>query len=490
LGLPGHMDEYDYLFVGKILTAGDEWPTLTYIFGSDFNWYLLGWSERLFDGFFEILFEDPLNGLRGARIVPALCGIVSLLFTGLITHHLWKSRAVATVAVVLLAISAPHIHISRLATYDIISFSFFTASLYTLLLACSKGQYRYAKLCVGVLLFTAAVLSKYVVLLFIPVVGGVMLVMAPGMALSACLLLGGLLGAYVLFNKNELLVLYQHQISVVHGANADRVELVLIILPYLAVPLVLCAIGILAMTIRQFEFSGSLDNAQFKKNRSILIASLFLSTPLIAYHLYESNLISLYKHSVYSVFFLTPISAWVMTRLVYSRVCKSISSRLVPIASIGLALCTAVQMHSIEKAFPDVLPLMRVSTELIGPDAKVLSEDPYLFRYTLFGELEQSQINEMGWLDFNSDGVHESNDVVQALQKRHFDFVFLNDQINPDSNHIYRKILDERDYRLVYTENYKLSAAMTKNRSGSLALYQRVKQLWQSDQPMTAAPDL
>jgi len=133
---------------------------------------------------------------------------------------------------------------------------------------------------------------------------------------------------------------------------------------------------------------------------------------------------------------------------------------------------------------------MRVSAEVIGPDSKILSEDPYLFRYLLFGELEQSQINEMGWLDFNNDGVHESTDVVQALEKRHFEFVFLNDQISPDSNNIYRTILERRDYRLIYAEEYKLSGVMTKNRNGSLALYQRVNQNLQSDQPITAAPDL
>ena len=56
VSLPLNMDEYDYLFVTRMFAAGDSWPTLTYIFGADFNRHLMGWAEAL------------ANGPAGARI--------------------------------------------------------------------------------------------------------------------------------------------------------------------------------------------------------------------------------------------------------------------------------------------------------------------------------------------------------------------------------------------------------------------------------------
>jgi len=478
LGLSGHMDEYDYLFVGKTLLAGGEWPTLTYIFGSDFNWYLLGWSEKMF------------GGLSGARTVPALFGAISLVFTWLITHRLWKSSTIATVATLLLALSAPHIHISRLATYDIISFTLFTASLYALLLAFSTDEQTYKKLFIGVLLFAAAVFSKYVVLLFIPVVGGLMLLKSPGKAVLGGLLLGSLLLGYFLLNKAELLNLYQYQIVAVHGANADRIELLLLIFPYLALPVILWTIGFISVKKQHTDVLKQSAGTDPRINRSIIFASLVLSVPLTAYHFYGSNLISLYKHSVYTVFFLTPVSAWVLTKVIASRLDEHVLKSLTPLGAICLTIAAVVQLQSIERAFPDMRAFLNATADIIEPDSRVLSEDPYLFRYSLFGKLEQSQINEIGWFDFNQDGVHESRDVIHALEASHFDFVYLNDQIDPDNNDTYRKLLEQHNYRLVYTENYSLTATMTKNRVGSLALYQRATPNSDSEKSATAAHDL
>ena len=57
----GHIDEYDYLFVGKQLLAGKDWGTYFYIFGSNLNWYILGIGESL-------------AGLSGARAMAGCHG--------------------------------------------------------------------------------------------------------------------------------------------------------------------------------------------------------------------------------------------------------------------------------------------------------------------------------------------------------------------------------------------------------------------------------
>jgi len=108
----GHMDEYDYLFVGKTLLSGGHWPTHSYIFGWDLNWRLLAWGDNLF------------GGLSGARIIAAILGALSLLGMYSFVYTLWNNNhGVALIAALLLGFEGSHLYTSALATYDIVSFS-------------------------------------------------------------------------------------------------------------------------------------------------------------------------------------------------------------------------------------------------------------------------------------------------------------------------------------------------------------------------------
>ena len=157
----GHMDEYDYLFVGKRLLSGETWPSYTYIFGADFNWYLLGWGEKF------------LGGLSGARMVAGCFGLFSLLGMYWLVYSLWHRHLTAFIAAALLSIQPIQLFISRFATYDIISFACFSLALAPLLLACTKsGRSQYGYLLIAVALMSLSITSKYVVILYLPVIAG------------------------------------------------------------------------------------------------------------------------------------------------------------------------------------------------------------------------------------------------------------------------------------------------------------------------------
>lgn len=450
---PGHMDEYDYLFVGKNLLDGNEWPSLTYIFGAEFNWYLLGVGDRYF------------GGLSGARIIATIFGVLSLIVTYLFTLKVWQSRSTAILAVFLFGISAPHVFISHFATYDIVSFTLFVLSLYVLYLCCNNiGVKQYILLVTGVLLFAAAVLSKYVVLIYIPLVGIILLVYATRVAMLACVLLSCILGSYVLLNIDDLRVLYVNQITGVHGANASRVDIIRLLLPYLAIPIVLWCLGVVKI------LRGSCHN---KRERILLfVMFMVLAIPLPLYHIHSENMISLYKHVVYALFFLAPTSAWLILQYAPSAF-ELHSKRTYALGSLLLIMVifSSYKIHLMQTGYPDSNPMVSKVLPLIHENSTILSEDPYIFRYSFFDTLPQSQIREIGWLDYNGDNNYGPADVRQALTEKFYDIVLINDQIHPIQNSSYRDILINQGYTLIYSEPYSLSKAITKNQSGEISLF-------------------
>lgn len=463
--LAGHMDEYGYLFVAKTLLAGLDWPTHTYIFGSNISWYILGWGEAGF------------GGLVGARGVAALLGLLSLVGLYLFNKELWQSHRIAFLATLIMAVSAGHIFISRLASYDVVSFTFFSLAMMPLLRSCKSDssdtspRYRYIHLCCGIVLLLGAVLAKYTTVAYLPFLGLVMLFVAPVIAMvgGAMLTLG--IAGYLFMHWGELQVLYQVQISGTHGENTTLNDILYRAAYYTGLPLLLTLIAIYH-SLRSYNYS-----AQTK----ILSLLLVFSCPLLLYHLQSKNLISLYKHLNFSLFFLVSGAAWLMTRI-YDHYRLNIHSQATSIRSIPVflvallfsyGLLNVYLLKGMESGYPSMQGLLtHLQKNRLPGSSKILSEDPYLFRYLAFDEMPQEQISETNWLDNNKDGVHSHQDVLDALWDRKFNTVLLTDTIHPDKNSEYRSILLQRGYITHYEESYELSSVMTTNKTGILTLYQ------------------
>ncbi len=460
----GHMDEYDYLFVAKTLLAEQAWPTHTYIFGSDLSWYLFGWGEAYF------------GGLAGARSVAALLGVTSLVGLYQFSKEVWQSKRVALVATLLLATTANHIFISRLATYDAVSFTFFSLALMPLLRGCqlhkqpSPARFTYAYLIGGSLLLLGAVLTKYTTAAYLPFIGLLMLIIAPIRAVISGIIIALGLAIYVSMHWDQLLVLYQVQISGTHGENTTYKDIILRTASYAAIPLLLT---LLAIYWEKHQGSSS-------KNIKTLLLLLLFSSPLLLYHLHGKNLISLYKHLNFSLYFLVCGVAWFLVKI-YDHYQLNAHSQVTTIRHTPAILSTLLvfyaflnlhQLKDMESGYPNVQGLLNhIQHQSLKKTSDILSEDPYLFRYIGFNTMPQHQIRETSWLDNNKDGVHSHQDVKDALWDRKFNIVLLNDAIHPEKNIEYREILSQRGYVKQYEEPYIISSVMTTHTNGKVTLY-------------------
>jgi len=442
------MDEYDYLFVGKTLLAGNHWPTHTYIFGWDWNWLLLAWGD------------NNLGGISGARHIASLLGIISIAGMYCFTLVLWRNKTTALFAALLLSMEAAHLFTSRLATYDIISFTFFVWSLPAVLLACKAAKYQWLWTLLSAALLVAAVLSKYTALLYLPFIAAIVLFNAPTQAIIGILLIASALGAYVFMHFDQLEVLYNIQINGAHDKNATALDIAIRAMRQLPILLFLSALAI----------GYSIFCARRQLPGILLLVTMAL--PLFAYHLLGQNVISLQKHLVYSSLFLIPVVAWGLQRIIENI--QLTSARLLSLTSALLifGLSNYQQLQVMRTSYPDVQAFVPFAQHIQAKES-VLSEDPYLFRYLLQDKVSQTQINETTWLDNNRDGLHEHRDVQHAVWDRKFDYVFLNDQQHATGNATLRDMMQLRGYATLLYQPYKLTTMSGTERVGVMSLHAR-----------------
>lgn len=454
----GHIDEYDYLFVGKQLLAGQPWATYGYIFGSNLDWYILGMGEAL-------------GGLEGARAVAGLLGLVSLLGLYRWVRQLYQSVAVAWLSVALFSMQAAHIFISRFATYDIIALAFFSLALAPLLTACQReGKARYLALLAAVVLCALAVTSKYIVVVYVPLLTLLALWLSPVVGVLFGVGMTLLLGAYVGWHWQDLQGLYTIQIKGTHGANSNYAFILHMETLYLALPLLmwLLALGWQALRLR--------GQALRERTTLILLVSLVFALPLAAYHLQGKNMISLFKHLVYALFFLTPVMAWllwqVLQRFNFQLAAQAVAASVV----LGMGWLNYGLLQEMEHAYPDVRPIIdALASQPLDENTTIASEDPYLMRYATFGKIPQNRIKELGWMDNNRDGKYEKKDAVEAVWDSKFTYVFLNNLIQPKANQDLRGVMLSRGYEKVLEIPWQTSQIMSRQDKGVLELYKRTQ---------------
>ena len=455
----GHMDEYDYLFVGHRLLSGLSWPSYTYIFGSDLNWYLLGLGDRF------------LGGLSGARMVAGVFGVLSLLGMYLFTYVLWRSRLIALIAASLLALQSIQLFISRFATYDIISFACFSLALAPLVLTCQKtDRSRYLYLLLSVVLMSLAITSKYVVILYMPLLAGLALLRAPKIGFTFGALVGVVLLSYVALHWEALQRLYEVQIKGVHGTGNGSFEYIIWSeIKYLWLSLLA---WLVAVVWRALECGrGFWRDTQWHQ---LLLLGLF-ALPMAAYHLNALNMISLFKHLIYSLYFLIPAFAWLIGMVLKEQSFRYLKQGLASAALVGVSYVSYQQLLEMETAYADVSSVLQQVDGELNHQSTILSEDPYLFRYLGVDTIPQVQIKESGWLDNNRDGKHEPKDVIEAIWDSKFSYVYLNDQLHPSLNVKLRKMLALKKYQALWSEDYEISDVMSRKTKGTMSLFRRTE---------------
>lgn len=465
-----YLDECDYIFVGRALLLGETWLTKTYMFSSDMHLYVYGVADALFPG------ERSYLAARGVALV--LSG-AALWFFYKFTRSLFAKRQnavrIAEIATILVALSASHAFISKFATYDIFCVTLFTAALWLLTEGARKatdGSLRDSLLWIagGAALYASATLAKYIALAYAPIFVLFLLFIRPrlgrALVLAAIfvLIVGAILGTYVYIHREALALLYQNQLLGSHAANVTRGAIALATAEYAGV---IAALALLLVTVKE----------RARLPRRIYAALTLCAMPLVAYHFYSSDIISFYKHIVFTWLFFSPIAGEALCATL-ERAAERDDDKVRALAGAAIVLVVGVfiwQMRAMHRAYPNTEGVIHVLQAEITPESTILSEDAYLFRYAFFPKIPTKNIEEMTWFDNNLDGKREAQDVKDAVWEGKFEYVYLNGLILRELGDELKNGIIQNRYEQIFAQPYHNSTVMNPVHTGVLSLYRRRK---------------
>lgn len=320
------LDETSGLSVARVLREQVPWNTYSYAPGSHIPLHLLG-------------IGDELGGLIGARAMSALLGVCSLGFVFGGTRALFGSTRVAGWAALLLAMQAPHLFISKLATGDCAAFCFFTGAMWLLIEGLSRRHIGWLYCMLASVGFAIAVLCKYVVVVQAPVLILVLAVRRPRLLLAALLPCAVLLADYLQRHWNDLGVLVADQLAQLGAAPGSRLGLLHDAALYVA-PMLALALASLAMQV-------SRTGAEWRAIRMHLFL-LLLAAPIVALHVIAGDATGLAKHLVYPLLALSLPAAWFLHRIARRHGAVSVA---IAAALGGLGMHQSAQL---ERSFVDL----------------------------------------------------------------------------------------------------------------------------------------
>ena len=339
---------------------------------------------------------------------------------------------------------------------------FFATAMWMFIAACVAQEKSAVLLGIGVgLTFFLAMMSKYIVLVYCPLLFVTALLFRRHVAWLFALLVSLLSVAYVMYYRADLTVLYHSQIATAHAANATYGEILKIAASYLA------PLGILWA----WAFYRARTHREFACSPALLGMLLIFALPLVGYHLKSRDMISLYKHTVYGSLFLCPAGALLLRDLLQQRTFPRLSAGIASCLLLAMTATGFLHVKAMESAYPDHRPVLEWLVPQVDAQTTILSEDPYLFRYALFPAVPNRKMFEVTWFDNDLDGRTSAQDVIDAVWDGKFDYIYLNDVIAPSlTTKLRNEVLDHK-YEKVLDLPFSTSAVMSKITTGSLSLY-------------------
>lgn len=475
---------YNTLFLDEAIytTVGTE--ALNNIFDQDATSWMFG--SYLFPVTSAI--ADSIAGVMGIRLLGALMNIGALICIFLGVRRLF-GMSVALWAAFLFGFSGPSISLAQQSVYDGMGVFFLAMSLCVgIYAATEKRVVTRQRLWVATgILFTLAVLGKYIALFYAPALFGTLFAirlrkygsvihfirdMEWVYALSPFILIFGTYGATYF---SDLLLVFSGQYA---NQVVDRSLIFRSVLEEIGLVSGLALVGMLIFavrTYRQYQFRTWLGRGTFVLILSIVFAS-FWSLP--AYHFLTGNFRALPKHQVFALVFLVPMAAYGLYQLAYlaggyrQRMGSALRKAIRPLALLLIVFCmwvflqlSAEQNAEFQYSWPNVSGVMHYLEQAdITENTRILGSAAAIYEYYL--RMPPALTREI-WTNIwyvRFFGLEGTNAIEVAIETCQFDIVITDNYYAPDIDAVIEQILrNNANYEVVYsdTQTLRIDAIIT-----------------------------
>ncbi len=452
-----HLDEAIYVTVGEDALSGVfQQGASSWMFGS----YLYPITATLI---------DQIVGEPGIRILSAVLITIAAYFVYLITSHLFDRQS-ALWALFVFGLAGVSINLGQHGVYDAMGVPLLAITLYCLIRAVQETHQPRMYLEWAGVSFSLSVLAKYIGILMLPALLGVMFALhlyygrkllgffshIPWQSFFIPVLL--ILGIYAAFYFDELREVFTGQFA---SQPEDRLAIIVEIVPQIGVPISLAVIGVFF----GFRNYAARPGHKHPKLSLVLLAlfplllASFLAMPL--YHLFTGNIRSLWKHDVYTLGFLAPLAGYGLTRFIqYLRslagergiILRGLGAVLTALMLFWFVLDSIRQNSAFHHSWPNnqrVIEYMREQN--LTSQTRVLSSSYAIYEYYFdFGVDDRQTWSNVWYTEYGNLSGTEA--IQQAIQECAFDIAILDTYYAPELSYSLAVQLQEAGYAIVLSE--------------------------------------
>ena len=427
------LDEAIYITLGKTLFYGnfnDHTP---------FNW--VGGMPLLYPTISALAYIA--GGIIGSRLINVILGTLSVYLMYKFTQklHFWKeehlNKATGIFAALFLAISAIPISLSRLATYDMLSVTFFLGGLVFLLDALFKknpNSYFWSALCL-----LLAFLTKYTVLMFFPFI----LLLAylyikvynkkqiSEVLFFIFMIIVGL-GIYIGKYLTELTEFVTGQ--VVNRSNLGSIRIITQFLQSTYLPYLLGILGLIALICLRRSYAP--------------IFIFLLSFIPIIIHTITYNSATLEQSTIFSLLFIFPFTAYLSTFITQKYKASGILVILIIAFLFMEYINSALKKEGLGYRWPNSTDAMQYLQKQVSGDERILAESADVAVLALDGKVPNKNIDGPYYF------VHDKKTGTQAYRKAVMDGYFNIVELNKYTSltPTIKNIVDKK-YKIIYKKD-------------------------------------
>jgi len=444
-------DEAVNITVGTEILAGDISKYSTYwTFGSNLFPVIIATTHFI-------------GGLVAVNLLLVLLNFLTAFFIYLVTRDLFSPEA-GLWALILFGFSAGSLNLSQLAVYDVLALPLLAMALYFIVKSSGDqvGGLYYYPILIG-LFASFAVLSKYIVLLFIPallIIGVAIYFYRSRNTLFPFSYAGGVFliitGNYAYRFWVPLMNVLQNQASILQ-IEASRSAILQSVVWENGIVIVLALLGIVLLASKLIKEASLKDRIMVISFAGGIIVAVFL---ILIYHLASQNIQSLWKHMIFAYIFLAPLAGYFLSRLSFKffHRPKNIPYWLKVLSVVGFtALISLYAEYSLalnwgfQQSWPDAgLVVDYLETYPMTADTYILAEQSSVYEY-YSNKGGNIQPNWDSTFAFEYAGLSDVEAMVQAVNDKYFDLVILDDYYTIEKNVHIRNALAKTGYVKAYS---------------------------------------
>jgi 4-amino-4-deoxy-L-arabinose transferase-like glycosyltransferase len=427
------LDEAQYIVLGRKVLAG-HWQE-----AAPFSW--VGGLPLLYPPIAAVF--AFFGGVLGARFLNVLLGTLAVYLVYEFARNLKlldgerNNNTLGLIAAAFLSVLAIPIYVSRLAIYDMLSFTFlllgFVCLERGLLIRNPALWQRENRFFAAAVAFLLSVLAKYVTLAVVP------LIVTAGFIASSRVdkhttwlyvkyLVTPLAAAVVAYFVWHAEALKHFRLDQIGDTQRNSRLIVMLFAQYTLLPFLLALVGGCFLLKKRFVLTCGL---------------LVLALSVMTIHVLANSSAAVHQHAFISIVFLLPLGAAFLTRVLVAQ--RLLGSLLIASLLFATATMSYVQVRSLQAAWPNSTEVMQYLRTTTARHEIVLSSEDDV---TVLALKNLRAGNLVGPYNFSYKGLTDDAAYRQALQESYFDVVLVNED---DSSVTAQTVRDTLGNRYVAT---------------------------------------